>query len=120
MGGLCGRADLVEPRVHRHPLDPLPDLHHLRRVLRVVQIPRELEVEPELRTGAEKRLEPDGGVRADAPLALDDLVHPVGRDADHFGEPRLRDPMGLEELLEVDAIAWTRLQVASALAERIA
>lgn len=61
-----------------------------------------LHVDPELRGGAERAGEQPRRVGGHAPLAVDDLVDALDRDAEVLGELGLRDAHGLEELLGED------------------
>ena len=61
-----------------------------------------LEVDPEALTRAEEPSEPQGGVRADPSLSVDDLIDPSRRDADRHREAVLGNPKRLEEVHEQD------------------
>src|SRR5580658_115832 len=57
-----------------------------------------LQVQPEPLGGAEVPGQPQRGVRSDAPLAVDDLVDPAGRDIDRLGQLILAHAQRREEV----------------------
>ena len=61
-----------------------------------------LKVEPEALGGAEVSREPKSGVRSDATLAEDDLVHTPSRDTNVLGQAVLSETVGLKELGQED------------------
>src|SRR3972149_2796583 len=78
----------------------LCDLPRGSRALDVIEIPGELEVEPELRLHTQQSFEPQSGVRGDPPFALDKLIHTRVRHAHPLGQLRLRQTERHQELLE--------------------
>src|SRR2546429_7923004 len=64
-----------------------------------------LQMDPEPLGGAEEAGQPQRRVRADAALAVHDLVDPPGRDPDLLGQLVLAHRKRLEELLQQD-LAW--------------
>ena len=81
-GGLLkGLHLLIEP-------GPEPVLLHFKLV-------SALKIQPEPVLGSEEPGEPHGGIRRDASLAMDDLVHPPWRHARRPGESPLADAQGL-------------------------
>src|SRR5687768_1351125 len=79
--------------------DP-PDLAGIRRPSRLVQVPRDLQVEPELRLHPEHLLEAQRGVGRHTALAVHNLVQPRIGDPNPFGELCLANTERLDELLE--------------------
>ena len=61
-------------------------------ILRTVELVTALQVDPELRRGAEVLRESQRGICGDPPLAVHDLVDSARRHADRHGELVLRDP----------------------------
>src|ERR1700744_5607770 len=81
-------------------VDPL-DLLELRgfwRMQLVPEIPRDLRVEPKLRTRPERGFEAQRSVRRNPALAFDDVVHTLQRNIDRFGEVDLSHAKWAQEL----------------------
>jgi hypothetical protein len=74
----------------------------------VKKIPHELQVQPELRVGAEDLLEPQCGVRGDPPLAVDDLIQPRVGNPNPLGQFGLTDFERFDELLQEDLSGMSR------------
>ena len=66
----------------------------------MVEIPPQLQREPEIRRHAKQLLEAQRGVRCDGSLALDQLIGARPCHANALGEFGLCHPKWLEELLE--------------------
>ena len=62
------------------------------------KIPRQLEVQPELRLDAEKLFEAESGVGAYSAARVDQLVHSWVGDAEPFGKLSLGQMQGFEEI----------------------
>ena len=86
--GRAQRADVVQRAAQ-------PVLFHL-------EVVAGLQVQPEPLRSAEVPGQAQRGVRGDAPLAVDDLVDPPGRDVDRLGQLVLADSQRGEELLQQD------------------
>src|SRR5215211_2490829 len=72
------------------------------RMLRLIQIPRELEVQPELRICTKHLLEPQRRIRCHAALAMNQLIQSRIGHANPFGQRSLADAEGPDEFLEED------------------
>lgn len=83
----------------------LPDVLRRRRVGSVIEIPGQLQVQPELGFHAEELFKPERRVRGDPSLPMDQLVDAGIRYPDLFGERRLRHAERLEEFLQ-EHLPW--------------
>src|SRR5439155_1100789 len=78
----------------------LADVSRGRRMLRLIEVPHELKVEPKLGLHTKQALEPQGGIRRHAALTVHELVDTRIRDSQLLGQRRLAQVKGLEKLLE--------------------
>ena len=81
-------------------------------LLRIPEIHRNLEVEPELGCGAERSREEDGRLGCDGTSPGDDAVHSLDGDPHFLGERHLGDPCRLQVLLEQHLAGRCVLQLA--------
>lgn len=73
----------------------------------MVEIPRQLEIEPELRLHAKKLLETQRGIGRDPTLAVDERIDAGDRHSHAPSELPLRQTEGFQELLQ-QHLSWVR------------
>jgi hypothetical protein len=78
----------------------LPDLASGYGMGCFVQIPSELQVQPELRLDAKEAFEPQRSVGRHIPLSMHQFIDARIRNPDSVGEFALRKAKGLEKLLQ--------------------
>lgn len=74
----------------------------------VVEIPDKLAREPELRCRVEETSETERCVRRDPALSMDEEIDSLERNADTTCQLRLRESIGLEEVLDEELTRMRR------------